>query len=148
MLTDAKSASSSITNVGVLGMDSRGPKRLSDLAQRVRFRRTEPYFLTTMITGSPPSLTLNWLAILRLKSPVSSAFVEGIALSRGSPISVPTPTRLLLVSNARLSLVSHPRKPSSKRNWVWARKAVGHASQYHDEFVTGVRRLADQLDIV
>ena len=59
VLTDAKSASSSITSIGVLGIVSPVPTGLSDLAHRVRLRSTEPFFLTTMMTGSPPNLTLN-----------------------------------------------------------------------------------------
>ena len=124
VFTEAKSASSSITRVGVSGIRSSGPTGLSDFAQRVRLRRTEPFFFTTMITGSPPNLTLNWLATLRLKSPVSSAFVDGMARSSGSPAKVPTPTRLFVESRARFSRVSHPRKPSSNRSWVWARRLL------------------------
>ena len=108
----------------MLGIGSPGPTELSDFAHRVRFRRTDPFFFTTMSTGLPPNLTLNWLAILRLKSPLSSAVVDGMTLRSGSPVNVPTPTRLLVASSARFSRVSHPRKPSSKRSWVWARRLL------------------------
>ena len=59
VFTDAKSASSSITSVGILGIVSSGPIALKFFAQRVRFRRTEAFFFTTMITGTSPNLTLN-----------------------------------------------------------------------------------------